>query len=79
MKLCEKNDLYVYQLLQAGAELESRDHIGWTALFHATYAGHQNVVKFLLENGANMEARSDMASGQRNARHIALPMGLSRQ
>lgn len=41
---------------QAGAELESRDKKGWTALFHATYSGHQNMVRFLLENGANAES-----------------------
>ena len=42
---------------QQGAELEAKDNKGWTALFHATYSGHQNMVKFLLVNNANMEAR----------------------
>ena len=42
--------------LQADADLESRDKQGWTALFHATYSGHQNMVKFLLDNEANTEA-----------------------
>lgn len=45
--------------LQQGAEIESRDHKGWTALFHATYAGHQNMVKFLLEQGADMNSVYD--------------------
>lgn len=39
---------------QAGADLEAKDKRGWTALFHATYNGHQNVVKFLLHSGADM-------------------------
>lgn len=39
---------------QAGADLEARDKRGWTALFHATYNGHQNVVKFLLDSGADI-------------------------
>ena len=41
---------------QAGADLEARDKQGWTALFHATASGHQNMVKFLLDNGADTEA-----------------------
>jgi ankyrin repeat protein len=43
--------------LQAGADLELQDQLGWTALFHATYSGHQNMVRFLLDSGANMEAK----------------------
>ena len=49
--------LIIYSFQQQGAELEARDKKGWTALFHATYSGHQNMVKFLLVNNANMEAR----------------------
>ena len=41
---------------QEGAEIEAKDTKGWTALFHATYSGHHNMVKFLLENGAIVDA-----------------------
>lgn len=44
-------------LLQQGAELEMKDIHGWTALFHCTSAGHQQMVKFLLENGANANCK----------------------
>uniref|UniRef100_A0A8D2MAB7 Ankyrin repeat and sterile alpha motif domain containing 3 n=1 Tax=Zonotrichia albicollis TaxID=44394 RepID=A0A8D2MAB7_ZONAL len=34
-----------------------KDIHGWTALFHCTSAGHQQMVKFLLENGANANCK----------------------
>ncbi|KAL8175128.1 UNVERIFIED_CONTAM: hypothetical protein K2H54_014024, partial [Gekko kuhli] len=43
-----------------GAELEMRDIHGWTALFHCTSAGHQQMVKFLLDNGANATCREPL-------------------
>lgn len=50
---CKLDDLCI---LQKGAELEAADRMGWTALFHATYSGHQNFVRFLLDQRANMDA-----------------------
>lgn len=44
-------------LLKQGAELEMKDIQGWTALFHCTSAGHQQMVKFLLDSGANANVR----------------------
>ncbi|XP_074136515.1 ankyrin repeat and SAM domain-containing protein 3 isoform X2 [Sminthopsis crassicaudata] len=34
-----------------------KDIHGWTALFHCTSAGHQQMVKFLLDSGANANLR----------------------
>ncbi|XP_059737328.1 ankyrin repeat and SAM domain-containing protein 3 isoform X4 [Bos taurus] len=34
-----------------------KDIQGWTALFHCTSAGHQQMVKFLLDSGANANVR----------------------
>lgn len=42
--------------VQQEADLEARDAKGWTVLFHATYSGHQNMVKFLIDNNANINA-----------------------
>ncbi|XP_066545124.1 ankyrin repeat and SAM domain-containing protein 3 isoform X2 [Amia ocellicauda] len=41
----------------AGAELEQKDKRGWTALFHCTSTGHQQVVKFLLDNNADANVK----------------------
>ncbi|KAM4820171.1 ankyrin repeat and SAM domain-containing protein 3 isoform 2-T2 [Thomomys bottae] len=51
------NESIAYFLLQQGAELEMKDIQGWTALFHCTSAGHQQMVKFLLDSGANANVR----------------------
>lgn len=40
-----------------GAELELKDLQGWTALFHCTSTGHQQVVKFLLDNNADANVK----------------------
>ncbi|XP_074866585.1 ankyrin repeat and SAM domain-containing protein 3 isoform X3 [Carettochelys insculpta] len=34
-----------------------KDIHGWTALYHCTSAGHQQMVKFLLDNGANANCK----------------------
>lgn len=49
---------FVISGVKQGAEIEAQDNRGWTALFHATFSGHQNMVKFLLDNDADMNAQS---------------------
>jgi len=51
------NESVVYFLLQNGAKIDTQDKRGWTCLFYATFQGHLNVVKMLLENGADKELR----------------------
>lgn len=43
--------------VQQGAQLECKDVRGWTALLHSTATGHQQMVKFLLENHANANVK----------------------
>lgn len=43
--------------LKQGAELELKDSRGWTALFHCTSTGHQQMVKFLLDNNADANVK----------------------
>ncbi|GFR86513.1 ankyrin repeat and SAM domain-containing protein 3 [Elysia marginata] len=50
------NESVARLLIRRGANVELLDKSGWTALFHATYAGHQNFVAFLLEAEANKDA-----------------------
>lgn len=40
-----------------GADLELKDSVGWTALFHCTSTGHQQMVKFLLDNNADANVK----------------------
>lgn len=42
---------------QQGADLELKDCRGWTALFHCTSTGHQQMVKFLLDNKADANVK----------------------
>ncbi|XP_035988004.1 ankyrin repeat and SAM domain-containing protein 3 [Fundulus heteroclitus] len=51
------NESIAYFLLQQGADLELRDARGWTALFHCTSTGHQQMVKFLLDNNADANVK----------------------
>lgn len=46
-------------LLKAGADINRKEFGGgqWTALFEAAYAGRLDAVKFLIENGLDVESR----------------------
>ena len=49
---------FLFLLLpKQGAELEQKDSQGWTALFHCTSTGHQQLVKFLLDNNADANVK----------------------
>lgn len=48
---------YVSYPTKQGAELELKDSMGWTALFHCTSTGHQQMVKFLLDNNADANVK----------------------
>ena len=54
IQAAEKGKLdVVKQLLADGADIETTDVAGYTALYAAVLAGHQEVVSFLSENKAN--------------------------
>ena len=46
------------RLLDAGASLLARDHLGAEALAHAAHAGHRDLVGFFLAQGAAIDARN---------------------
>ena len=44
-------------LIDAGARLESADGLGWTALVKAANAGNTELVRYLIDRGANLDVR----------------------
>ena len=44
-------------LLLYGADVSASDEVNKTALYIATYYGHERIVKLLIENGANIHAK----------------------
>ena len=52
---CGNKDVAEY-LLDAGAEIDYQDDLGYTALHHAASSGSLALAKFLLERGANKDA-----------------------
>jgi len=42
------------RLLQSGADVDSRDRYGQTALMQAAHHGHEALVELLIENGADL-------------------------
>ena len=49
----------VHFLLETGANLEGKDHLGRTALIHAVRNQHVRIVEMLVDAGANIEAVDD--------------------
>ena len=45
-------------LLLSGADLEASDVNGWTPLMRATFKGNTEIVKILVENGADVNAKN---------------------
>ena len=45
-------------LLQSGALLNAKDKYGWTPLIRAVYNQNLEIVNFLIENGADLEAKN---------------------
>ena len=58
--MASKTDTIVQELLDAGADVDSANREGITALMMATYHGHMDVVLLLLNAGANV----NLADGQ---------------
>jgi len=53
----------VRALLNSGANINTRDNVGQTALIHAATPGHLEVVRLLLNRGANINTRDDEEGG----------------
>jgi ankyrin repeat protein len=59
-RYAEKGHEAVVKLLfKTGADLESKDHCGWTPLWWAAATWREAVVKLLLKKGADLESKDD--------------------
>lgn len=50
----------VEEALDNYAEIETKNHFGWTALHLASYYNKNNIIEFLIKKGANIEAKTDI-------------------
>src|SRR5574337_844034 len=48
----------VKSLLAEGADVNTRDQDGWTALMHASWHGHSGISGMLLNKGADVNAKA---------------------
>lgn len=48
----------INHLLKTGANVNERSHNDWTPLHYASCYGHVEIAEFLLENGADLNART---------------------
>ncbi|KPA86250.1 putative ankyrin repeat protein [Leptomonas pyrrhocoris] len=70
------NEVFVKLILEASAtqqvNIDAADAEGWTPLHYTADRGHRNVVKLLLEEGANVNARD---TSKRTPLHLAALSG----
>lgn len=56
----EKSDLKCLEkILGRGADVDAKDHYGWTSLMQAASSGRIDIAKILLSNGAKLELRDN--------------------
>ena len=61
----------VARLVDAGAAVGWRDKDGWTALHGAARKGHRDIVRYLVEHGADVEATVRGGPGGATALHLS--------
>ena len=57
--IAEGNPNEVWKILQEGADYDAKDENGQTPLMDATYRNKRNILKLLIEKGADLNARND--------------------
>ena len=57
----------VKQLLQNGMNVNCRHDFGWNALHVAVINGHRDIIKLLVDEGADVNVKDEFSSAQRVA------------
>ena len=65
----ENKPKIVLALINIGVNINAMDYSDWTALHHASYSGYTNIVKILIEAGADRTIRN--MDGQQTALDVA--------
>lgn len=60
-------------LVEKGADLEIANRHGHTCLMIACYKGHQKIVRYLLERGADVNRKSLKGTGLNRSSQLLLP------
>ncbi|MDO4503755.1 MAG: ankyrin repeat domain-containing protein [Clostridia bacterium] len=63
---------HVVDYVKYGADINTRDNMGFTALQYASLSGHMNIVSFLIVNGADVNLGNDF---KYTALHYAIMNG----
>ena len=56
---CQEGLDVVHHLISAGCDVNKANKSGWTSLHQASRLGHQQLVRFLLDYGAEMKTGND--------------------
>lgn len=65
----ENDQRTLKKLLGSGVDVNCRHRLGWNALHAAVVNGNWNIIKFLVESGADINAKDEFSSALRIASH----------
>lgn len=67
------NDLLFDKLLSLGADVNHTANFGWNAIIWASYGGHVEMVRKLIEHGAVIDSVSKASTNAKASKGLNLP------